>query len=335
MSEHSGYPGAPPGWYEDPAGGPGQRWWDGYTWTRGHRAAPTARLRRRGRARPHPSGPPAQMAPWAVASERLNTFSATQARRRRAAHGAAGALRRGDARPSTSSSASSSNGRTPTSCAPPATSSGSTGNDAQHGITPPPYHAPSNSCAPIGLLVGALTVAAVIIACIWQHKAAIGRTRPRHPVPATRRPGASVVGSCRSSTCGCPTPPSATASRAEHPHRPRVLHWWIALLLAGFLSDRGRHRRPVLDRNRPRPVHPRRARLPGRDRLGTRHCAWRSRRRTRRRWRAAGPRNRGVPGVSHARLNPSLRQRNSNLRTVHLGIALLLLDVHLASLRSW
>jgi Domain of unknown function (DUF4328)/Protein of unknown function (DUF2510) len=31
--EVSGYPGAPPGWYADPAGGPGQRWWDGYSWT--------------------------------------------------------------------------------------------------------------------------------------------------------------------------------------------------------------------------------------------------------------------------------------------------------------
>jgi hypothetical protein len=29
----TGYPGAPPGWYPDPAGGPGQRWWDGYAWT--------------------------------------------------------------------------------------------------------------------------------------------------------------------------------------------------------------------------------------------------------------------------------------------------------------
>ncbi|HUC05772.1 MAG TPA: DUF4328 domain-containing protein [Acidimicrobiales bacterium] len=31
--DSSGYPGAPPGWYPDPAGGPGQRWWDGYAWT--------------------------------------------------------------------------------------------------------------------------------------------------------------------------------------------------------------------------------------------------------------------------------------------------------------
>jgi len=31
--DSGGYPGAPPGWYADPAGGPGQRWWDGYSWT--------------------------------------------------------------------------------------------------------------------------------------------------------------------------------------------------------------------------------------------------------------------------------------------------------------
>jgi hypothetical protein len=31
--ERQGYPGAPPGWYADPAGGPAQRWWDGYAWT--------------------------------------------------------------------------------------------------------------------------------------------------------------------------------------------------------------------------------------------------------------------------------------------------------------
>jgi hypothetical protein len=33
--EVKGYPGAPPDWYPDPAGGPGKRWWDGYAWTDG------------------------------------------------------------------------------------------------------------------------------------------------------------------------------------------------------------------------------------------------------------------------------------------------------------
>ena len=56
MSEHSGYPGAPPGWYPDPAGGPGQRWWNGYAWTEATvlpstaTATATSRLGRRGPA---------------------------------------------------------------------------------------------------------------------------------------------------------------------------------------------------------------------------------------------------------------------------------------------
>ena len=72
----SGYPGAPPGWYPDPAGGPGRRWWDGYAWTEATvlpqltppppppwaNAAP-------------PQGPPAAVAPWAAASQRLDAFN--------------------------------------------------------------------------------------------------------------------------------------------------------------------------------------------------------------------------------------------------------------------
>ena len=40
MTDQSGYPGAPPGWYPDPAGGPAQRWWDGYAWNEATRPAP-------------------------------------------------------------------------------------------------------------------------------------------------------------------------------------------------------------------------------------------------------------------------------------------------------
>jgi hypothetical protein len=54
----SGYPGAPPGWYADPAGGPSQRWWDGYAWTDAV-AVP---------AQPPspPAFPPPPPPPWAV-----------------------------------------------------------------------------------------------------------------------------------------------------------------------------------------------------------------------------------------------------------------------------
>jgi hypothetical protein len=57
--QHTGYPGAPPGWYPDPAGGSGQRWWDGYSW---NEAVVTPTLP------PVPPGPPG---PWVAASARL------------------------------------------------------------------------------------------------------------------------------------------------------------------------------------------------------------------------------------------------------------------------
>src|SRR5580704_3979840 len=67
VSEHSGYPGAPPGWYQDPAGGPGQRWWDGYAWTESTVLPQQP-----------PPPPSAQVAPWVTASERLNAFNTGQ-----------------------------------------------------------------------------------------------------------------------------------------------------------------------------------------------------------------------------------------------------------------
>jgi hypothetical protein len=107
--------------------------------------------------------------------------------------------------------------------------------DAQHGITPPQYHATSSSFTPIGLVVGLAAVVAVVFACIWQHKAAsAGRALG---IPSQFSPAWGV---------GCWFVPVVNlwmpylAVRdclpPEHPNRPRVLHWWIALLLAGFLS---------------------------------------------------------------------------------------------------
>jgi hypothetical protein len=107
--------------------------------------------------------------------------------------------------------------------------------DAQNNITPQPYHAPTNSFAGVGLLVGLLTVAAVVVACIWQHKAAsAGRALG---IPSQYSP-AWGVGCWFVPIVNLWMPYSAVRDclPPEHPQRPRVLHWWIAWLLTGFLS---------------------------------------------------------------------------------------------------
>jgi len=234
VSDHSGYPGAPPGWYDDPAGGPGQRWWDGYSWSEAtvlpqHPPPPPWT----GAAAPQ--GPASRVAPWAVASERLNTFTATQ--RVDDERGMVPVARFAVAVPGVYYLVTLLLQRVN------ADQLRSAGHqfridwrDAQHGITPPQYHATSSSFTPIGLVVGLVAVVAVVFACIWQHKAAsAGRALG---IPSQFSPAWGV---------GCWFVPVVNlwmpylAVRdclpPEHPHRPRVLHWWIALLLAGFLSS--------------------------------------------------------------------------------------------------
>ncbi len=194
MSEHTGYPGAPPGWYQDPAGGPGQRWWDGYAWTEATvlpQSAPPPPPPPWAGA-PAPVGPPSDVAPWAVASERLST------------HNAALLL---DVERSIVPLAR-------VAVAAPAVyfivvlllqrvnadqlrSAGHQlridWHDAQNGITPPPYHQPGSALTPVGLLVGVLTVVAIVFACIWQHRAASAARATRHPVGLVAGVGRRVV----------------------------------------------------------------------------------------------------------------------------------------------
>jgi hypothetical protein len=234
VSDHSGYPGAPPGWYDDPAGGPGQRWWDGYSWSEAtvlpqHPPPPPWT------GAGAPQGPASQVAPWAVASERLNAFTTTQ--RVDDERGAVPVARFAVAVPGVYYLVTLLLQRVN------ADQLRSAGHqfridwqDAQHGITPPQYHATSSSFTPIGLVVGLVAVVAVVFACIWQHKAAsAGRALG---IPSQFSPAWGV---------GCWFVPVVNlwmpylAVRdclpPEDPHRPRVLHWWIALLLAGFLSS--------------------------------------------------------------------------------------------------
>ena len=106
---------------------------------------------------------------------------------------------------------------------------------AESGAPTPAYHATSGSLTPIGLLVGLATVVAIVFACIWQHRAAsAGRALG---IPSRSSPAWGV---------GCWFVPIVnlwmpyTAVRdclpPDHPYRPHVLRWWIALLAAGFLT---------------------------------------------------------------------------------------------------
>jgi hypothetical protein len=233
VSEQSGYPGAPPGWYSDPAGGPGQRWWDGYKWTDAtvlpQRPPPPPWA---GAAAP--PGPASPVEPWAVASARLDMHNATQLLDRE--QKIMPVARFAVAMPALYFLVSLILQRVNVDQLRSAGHQFRVDwHDAQHGITPPAYHAPSNSLTPLGLLVGLVTIVAVVIACMWQHRAAsAGRALG---IPSHRSP-AWGVGSWFVPIVNLWMPYSAVRDCLPpgHPHRPRVLHWWIAWLLTGFLS---------------------------------------------------------------------------------------------------
>jgi hypothetical protein len=228
VSEHDGYPGAPPGWYPDPAGGPGQRWWDGYAWTDAtvlpHQPPPPPWAG----AAP-PTGPPTETAPWAVAAQRLSDYNANglveaELRMRRMARVAV-AL--------------------PAACnivqlviwRLTANRYLALGHQfridweyAQMHKTPPAYTGP-NAVTPGSLLVNAVYVVAVIVALVWQHRAAsAGRALG---IPSGQSP-AWGVGAWFVPVVNLWIPYHAVRDCLPpgDSHRPRVLQWWIAWVLA-------------------------------------------------------------------------------------------------------
>lgn len=233
MSGQDGYPGAPPGWYADPAGGPGQRWWDGYAWT-GATVLPTQAPPPPWAGAAPPQQPPAQIAPWAAAAERFSSVQAAQkvedergavrlARIAAAVPGLyflIGLLLQKANTPELRSAAHQLR---------------IDWHDAQHNIKPPQYHPPSNGWASVSLLVLLVTIGAVIIACIWQHKAAVAARALG--IPSSYSPGWGV---------GCWFVPIVNlwmpygALRAclppGDPRRAHVLRWWLALYAAWLLS---------------------------------------------------------------------------------------------------
>jgi hypothetical protein len=105
--------------------------------------------------------------------------------------------------------------------------------DAQRGVSAPPVH--TATLTPVGVVVGTVTIAAVVFACIWQYRAASGARALGYP--AKRSPGWGV---------GCwfvpivnlwmPYGAVRDCLPPGHPERARVLHWWVAWLCAVYLS---------------------------------------------------------------------------------------------------
>ena len=190
--------------------------------------------------------------------------------RRRALDRAGGTLRRGDAGcllPRQPDPATGQRG--PVALRRPPVPGGLARRAARHHATAVP-RTRATASPPIGLLVGVLTLAAVVVACIWQHRAAsAGRALG---IPSRRSP-AWGVGSWFVPIVNLWMPYSAVRDclPPDHPYRPRVLQWWVAWLLAAFLSAAAGASALVSTGVAPGPVRPGRAGVPGGHRLGAGH----------------------------------------------------------------
>ena len=268
MSEHTGYPGAPPGWYPDPAGGPGQRWWDGYAWTEAtvlpDRPPPPPTWS----AAPPPVGPPVQVAPWAVATERLTTHTTgglvdSELRMERIARVAVAV---------------------PAACAIVNVVVDRLNSDrwlafghqfrviwhdAQNHVTPPPYHGPSGY-SPVNLLAGLVDPR--------RRRRGAGLAAPRRlsgplpglPLPAIAGLGRGVLVRAHREPVD-PVPGRQELPSPGDAHRRRVLHWWLAWLVGQFVGSAAAFAGMFSSGTAAGALDPGRRGRPGRDRLGPGH----------------------------------------------------------------
>jgi hypothetical protein len=233
VTDQSGYPGAPPGWYPDPAGGPGQRWWDGYAWTESTVLPQQPPPPPWAHAGP-PQGPPTTIAPWAEASQRLSTFNtATQVDNElRLAPLARFAV----ALPAVfflvylielriNAQAILNLGR----------QFRTDFHDAEVGKTSPPYHGVTPGFGGLFFLLFLLTLISIVVACVWQHRAA--SAGQALDIPARHSP-AWGVGAWFVPVAAYWIPYAALRDCLPpgDPHRARLFRWWIAWLIAGDLT---------------------------------------------------------------------------------------------------
>jgi hypothetical protein len=226
----NGYPGAPPGWYADPAGGPGQRWWDGYAWTEAT-VLPQAPA-------PPPPPPPGATPTWspsppsygggvpygagqtAQASVGAELGMAPVGRFALAFTGIATLVNQITWMAETSQWRAFGHQIHLSMVA------------AAHNQTAPVLTAPSSFGA-VTSLVGLCAIAAIVFKCIWQYRAATAARALG--LPARHSPGWGV-GSRFVPIVNFWMPYQAVRDclPANDPHRPLVLRWWLLALAMGL-----------------------------------------------------------------------------------------------------
>ena len=222
----SGYPGAPPGWYSDPAGGPGQRWWDGYAWTEAT-VLPSVPPPPPSAAQP-PSAPPSTTAPYALPPGRSGApaliageLAIAPVGRFALAFAGIGTLVN-----LITWVASASQWRL-------------LGHQihlsmvaAEHNQTAPVLTAPSSFGA-VTSLIGLCTVVAIIVKCIWQFRAATAARALG--LPAKHTPGWGV-GSRFVPIVNFWMPYQAVRDclAPTDPNRALVLRWWLLAIGMGI-----------------------------------------------------------------------------------------------------
>ncbi len=235
MSEETGgYPGAPPDWYPDPAGGPGKRWWDGYSWTEGvvlPTPPPSPPVRSPALGAPSggaapgpppyvaawPSAPPPGHTPTLVADELRMVNLARFAVAIPALYFAWDLVVTWSSRAQLKKFGHEYHQQIQA---------------AQNGKTLPNPHLQlelSGAVRTIGGLITLATLAAVIIACIWQYRAAVtARALGR---PAVHSPGWGI-GSWFVPIVQLWMPYQAIRDLLEpgNPNRSLVGQWWLCLI---------------------------------------------------------------------------------------------------------
>jgi Domain of unknown function (DUF4328)/Protein of unknown function (DUF2510) len=233
----SGYPGAPPGWYADPAGGPGQRWWDGYAWTEAT-VLPSTPLPPPGSGPPPPgSGPPT------FAHQAPPVYPGNQSRLGAQPHAADLVAREVPLTPLSRFAFAFSGVYTLAGVInlrlhqAQELALGHQFRAAYHAAQngqPTPTFTNTSMLDPLVVLVGLVEIAAVVVGCIWQFRAASAARALG--LPATHSAGWGV-GSWFVPVVNLWMPYQAIRDCLPpgDPDRPLVLRWWLLLLGSEWL----------------------------------------------------------------------------------------------------